>query len=413
MRPRNTPSRSTLPAALLALAAGAIAHASPSVVLLDDNLEPRAANLVAITAGDSGRRASVIFLDKSGIRREASPNAGAHSAVAVLPPLDPLWIRPAKPARPTRNADDLAGVLVLADGQRFPGRYADSAAPDDSVAWAHPRFGLIVAPIERVAHIESLDPADTPHSAATERFSDRLSLTNGDALEGFVLSLADPVEIETDAGVIEVPRARVARVDLASDAITPEGLMLWLDDGSVAALSDARLVDDETLLLTLRDTGGQARYALTSITAASLDAARIVPLSSLRKIREEPLGERALLDGARVEPPRSPTSPSPLAASDIILPEPIAVEFALPDNASHFAAVAELPRDAFPFGDCEFVVSVDNVEVLRERLNPSRAAVEFAVPVRGSVLRIALEPGEYGPINDRAVLRRAIILLSE
>jgi hypothetical protein len=413
MRPRNTPFRSALPAAILALASGAIAQASPSVVLLDDNLEPRAADLVAITAGDSGRRASVIFLDKSGIRREASPNAGAHSAVAILPPLEPLWIRPTAPTRPSRNADELAGVLVLADGQRFPGRYADSAAPDDSVAWAHPRFGLIVAPIERVAHIESLDPSDAPHSAATERFSDRLSLTNGDALEGFVLSLSDPIEIETDAGDIEVPRARVARVDLASDAITPEGLMLWLDDGSVAALSDARLVDDETLLLTLRDTGGQARYALTSITAASLDAARIVPLASLRKISEEPLGERALLDGARVEPARSPIAPSPLAAADVILPEPIAVEFELPENASRFAAVAELPRDAFPFGDCEFVVSVDNVEVLRERLNPSRAAVEFAVPVRGSVLRIALEPGEYGPINDRAVLRRAIILLSE
>jgi hypothetical protein len=218
------------------------------------------------------------------------------------------------------------------------------------------------------------------------------------------------MEIETDSGVIEVQRSRVARVDLASDALQPDGLMVWLDDGSVAALSDAQLVDDETLLLTLRDTGGGARYALTSVTSAALDASRIVPLSSLRIRSEEPLGDRSLLDGARVE---FSSKPSPLGAADVLLPEPIAVEYELPANASRFAAVAELPRDAFPFGDCEFVVSVDGVEVLRERLNPSRAAVEFAVNARGSILRVALEPGAYGPINDRAILRRAIILLSE
>lgn len=407
MRLLTTRSIRALSIALLAHAG--LALAAPSVVVLDDNLQARQAGLVALTGGDSGRRATVIFLDQSGVRREASPGAGAQGAVAVLPPLQPSWLRRDAAPTPQRSADDLSGILVLADGQRFPGRYADSAAPDDSVAWTHPRFGVIVAPLERIAHIESLD-APPPGADASERFNDRLSLTNGDALEGFLLSLGEPVQIETDAGVIDVPRARIARIDLASDAVSPEGLMVWLDDGSVAALSDARLVDDETLLLTLRDTGGQARYALTSVEAVALDASRIVPLAALRTLREEPLGDRALLEGARVIRARGP---APLAAPDVVLPEPMAVEYELPERAARFAAVAELPRDAFPFGDCEFVVSVDGAEVLRERLNPSRAAVEFAVPARGSVLRVAVEPGEYGPVSDRVILRRALLLLGD
>lgn len=413
MRPQNRREhqRTTRPLAralaLVGTLLGAHAHATPSVVILNDQLQPARVNLVAVTSGPGGSRASLIYLDANNIRREASEGAGA---VALLPPLDALWA-PRRPFTPTSKSEaaQREGVLVLADGQRFPGRYADSEPTEDSIAWSHPRFGLIVAPIDRVARV-TIDAA--PGSALPVQgplFRDRLALINGDAIEGFVLSLSDPVDIETDTGLVSVPRSRIARVDLASDTVEPDGLTVWLEDGSVASLADARLVDDETLLLTLRDTGGQARYALTAITAVALDASRIVPLASLERTSETPLGERALLEGASVAP-ASHREVAPLHARDVLIPEPMRVDFALPQRAKRFAAVAELPRDAWPWGDCDLVISVDGAEILRERLNPSRAAVEFALPARGTTLTISVEPGAYGPINDRVLLRRAVIL---
>lgn len=402
-----------LAGALLAPIVATHALATPSIVLLDDNLQPTRAELVAITSGPGGARASIIYLDRAGVRREASEGSGAGiagGAVALLPPLDALWI-PRRPFAPSSKseADQRAGVLVLSDGQRFPGRYADTDPADDAVAWSHPRFGLIVAPIDRVARI-TIDAAPGSATPAPHPlFRDRLALVNGDALEGFVLSLADPVEIETDTGLVSVPRARIARIDLAADPASLDGLTVWLEDGSVASLADARLVDDETLLLTLRDTGGQARYALTAITAAALDASRIVPLASLERTSQLPLGDRSLLEGATVTPPRTGET-APLHARDILIPEPMRVDFALPTNATRFAAVAELPRDAWPWGDCDLVVSVDGMELLRERLSPARAAVEFSIPARGETLTISVEPGAFGPINDRVLLRRAIVL---
>lgn len=413
MRPqhRRDDQRTTRPLAralaIVGALLGAHAHASPSVVILNDQLQPARVNLVAVTSGPGGSRASIIYLDANNIRREASEGAGA---VAILPPLDALWA-PRRPFTPTSKTEaaQREGVLVLADGQRFPGRYADSEPANDAVAWSHPRFGLIVAPIDRVARItiDAAPGSSVPVSGPL--FRDRLALVNGDAIEGFILSLSDPVEIETDAGLVAVPRSRIARVDLASDTIEPDGLTVWLEDGSVASLADARLVDDETLLLTLRDTGGQARYAITAVTAVALDASRIIPLASLERTSETPLGERALLEGASVAP-AGPREVAPLHARDLLIPEPMRVDFALPQRATRFAAVAELPRDAWPWGDCELVVSVDGAEILRERLNPSRAAVEFALPARGATLTISVEPGAYGPIHDRVLLRRAVIL---
>lgn len=417
MTPRPPPRRPTL-ALRAALAAGALgacapAHAADNAerILLDLDLRPQR---VTLTALDSQ---SVSFTDESGRARRTPTGA----LVALLPVEDPrpsLMPRLGAPPVPGLDTRAYTGLLVLTDGQRFPGQRA-AADGAETLVWRHPRLGRVAFPLDAIASVVldenalSKSPIGASAAAAPDT-RDAVLLSNGDLITGFLLSLGEPVSVETDAGPVAIPSERVVAVRTANPASPMRGQFVWLDDGTVASVASIEPEGEGAVAIRLAESQS-ARYAIGAVEAVAFDASRIVPLASLTPRSQAPEGDRA--DFRPIPGAGSAFAPdadtAPLRARDIELPGPMTVTWALPADARRFAARAVLPGASRPWGDCEFVVRIDGVEALRERLSEERPSIEFALPAAGRELSITVEPGAYGPINDRVIVRRAIIIVGK
>jgi hypothetical protein len=70
-----------------------------------------------------------------------------------------------------------------------------------------------------------------------------------------------------------------------------------------------------------------------------------------------------------------------------------------------------VPESARLWGDFELIVRDDDREVHRSHLNAATPTVSINVALTGSELTIELTQGEHGPILDRLVLARAMLLV--
>lgn len=385
-------------------------------MLIDDQLEPRLISLVGIE-GDA-----VIFMDDAGRRRTAI----VDTLMALLPA--PTRAEPARVPLPSGARDESIspritreqapaaprGIIELIDGQRFPGEIVPTSGEEESIIWNHPAFGNIAMPLERVARLfrDTLDPVLTRSVRdAAPHTQDELLLANGDRVRGFIIGLADPAQIETDGRVVEIPAERIAGALLANDASVMSGLIVWLADGTVASLDSVVTLSGNELALTLP--GGQsATYEIDDLRAISFDSERLAPLSSLVPARQEAIGSRLYVTPIQHRPNADEdgsSGVSALDAQDVVLPGPMLVEYRLPRGAVRFAGVAALDGGSAPWGDCEFVVAVDGREQFRTRLVAGREPAPFNLRIRGEALTITVEPGNYGPIRDRVVIRRPLL----
>jgi hypothetical protein len=321
--------------------------------------------------------------------------------------------------------------LWLTDGQRLPGDLRPGSAEGDMVRWMHPTFGPIDVRLDAVARARLLRPGEPSANPTTPAPTDRdtVTLVNGDRLSGFVESIGDAVTVDVDGVTRQTPRDRVAEIVLATPPIRSSGFVLWLTDGSIVAVGSMRT--DRTGALELRPRlveapgdGSEASRVMThpsaseltiaDVTAALFQAGTIIPLAAI-----EPVEQRAV-GGRDWTPPieAAATDAAVLWAPNLILPGPMIVEWELPPGVTRLSCTAELPADMWAWGDCELVVSVGAgtpAEVVRERLfaDRPRVAMNVALPGSGSRrLRLTLDPGRFGPIQDRVVIHRPILMLT-
>lgn len=379
---------------LSACAAAAQAQSEERRALLDTSLATDVIRLISISDE------AIIYEDSLGRRRQAT----IGGFVALAPALS------GELTSASRRTNSVAtdGVLELTDGQRFPGRPAETGGEDDALVWSHPTFGLITAPIDSIARVAMRGGGGVLTS--DNLLNDQLALVNGDRMVGFVLSLGDPVEFEVGNEIVELPRDVISEATFANPPSPMSGMVVWLDDGSVAVVASLETKLDESVSVQLP--GGQtALVPLDEVRAVAFDAGRLRALASLEVLSQRPIGERGVFDPARAIAATGAHGATDLNTPGIELPGPMEVRWALPAGALRFAAVAELPLESLPWGDLELVVSQSGNELLRRRLNQSLPRTEFSLAVEPGELRIAVEPGANGPISDRVLLRRPLLLI--
>ncbi len=306
----------------------------------------------------------------------------------------------------------LQGWLRLADGQRFHGQALSGALVADCVfVWSQSSWlGRMNVPLDRIASVTLSGSATVPSPGD----ADVLVLANGDRVEGFVTALGDPVSLEISNGddggqsLIDLPLGRVHAVRMVTPQQEPTGHRLWLIDGTVMDVQRVMLGDDGFYRLEGVPFAEDApdRIAIDGVAALLFDPDALVVFSSLVPRRVEGPPTRYV-----VPAPTALDDQAPLGLSRVEFRGPLTVHYLLPAGATYFAAEALLPQAARAWGDCVLTVRDDGREVFSGRLNNETPTASIGVRLNGRTLTIEVAEGSAGPIQDRVILLRGLILV--
>jgi len=339
------------------------------------------------------------------------------SEIIALISADPAW-------RPRRDPVDERPLLsvLLTDGQRVVGRVArepkgaiaGSASAKDAPLTLETPLGIVRVPLDMVSSVGVGRP--TSMTVEPPR-KDSVTLSNGDVLDGFVESVGSAVVVQPDgAPSATVPLDRVGEIHLANPRIPARGPRAWFADGSVVTISGLIQAADSLPAARIPLLGRDAPTPLARLGSVVFDSSRVVGLSTLTPDRFTPSADRRWS-----RPPRALPGPAPLDAPDLELPGPMVVDWALPDGAARVSGVAELARFTEDWGECsitiELVAEGATSALWSRRLDGAGASGAFNVSLGSAApdrrLRITLGAGSRGPIQDRVILRRPLLLLHE
>jgi hypothetical protein len=314
--------------------------------------------------------------------------------------------------------------IDLVDGQRFVGRWVGAARDGEAIVFEHARVGRLTLPLDSVRSL-ARDPGGGPgrRFVETTAGADRVTLANGDTVEGFVIAVdRETLTLLPDGAEqsIDLPTPQIASLTLANP-LDPGG-----DGGDLVALLDgSRLrVDDlsiagETATLTPR-----LADALVPID---------LPLAELQRIDFGAAGLRLV---NLVDRPRRVTAggeawglnlPPRVDRAELLLHAPLTLEVELPDGAQRFAAGAELdlppdlPADRRGWADLVLWIDPDlddaepstDAPARRFHLTAGRptARINLSLGDTQTVLTVRLDPAGNGPILDRLRLTEAVLLV--
>lgn len=310
--------------------------------------------------------------------------------------------------RITENAQ----VIELVDGQRLVGKWVNASAAGEAVIWQHPIIGDVSLQLEQIARITlagSFEPGRWDMLS-----EDRVVLTNGDTMTGFIESVASESLTLTPDGsaeAIALPLGRIGSVALANPAQQPTAghQLVTLSDGSRLIVASVQIVGDRVEL---------------DAPLSSSDSPVVLPLDQLAQIDFTASGYRLVeltqypmqvsggeVFGLTLEPR--------VQGEDILMHAPVKVTFELPTTAQRFAGDAQLdtrddaPPQMLDWADFELLVHHGEPSPHRLRLRGDQPSGRINLPITDATLVLELEPGVNGPILDRLRLRGGVILIND
>ena len=321
---------------------------------------------------------------------------------------------------PRRHASNLNyGKALLVDGQCLPGRphLAVTDPEQEFLAWDHPWLNRVDLQIDELSAVQFTSNASIPNAGD----ADVLLLQNGDLINGFILSLGDPISIEVDPDLDANPDAEPSELTIGQDRIAAFTLaavervrdeqQVWFHDGTILALDQVIIGDDGRMHVETQWQGDDEtaeQVQLSEVAAILFRPSALIPLATL---------EPSILDGPDVryqipEPELSETD-AYLKLATVAFRGPLEAHYRLPAGTTRFAAEAELPIEARTWGDVELVLEDDGREVFSAHIDGMNPRVDINVELTGSELTIRLKPGKRGSIQDHILLKRPMFMVGK
>ena len=338
-------------------------------------------------------------IDESGIIHGEKGIDLGSTALAWIPKSDGVGAVERRPFSFTKLSD---GQVIIAT---FGGFHLE---PSGTVArWKHPGMGTMDISVDRTSFIQ-LQPMEQPPVAAN---FDEIVLRNGDRLNGFIESFAEPIIIENTGNKRQVPLERVAGIALVSAQPKVAAVRVWLSDGSI--------IDGTSITggfgggfvlqgMSLGMSRSSQPIVTDEVRCVSQSSKRMVPLSQFKPKVLPPISPS--LPRSEYPMPIVSTTEAPLGASAIEIRGPERLVYEIPKGFSVFSAEVQIPPAVLDWADCKFVIRQNGQEIARYSLNAKNPKARIGVTVQPGPLEIEIEEAAGGPVGDTVILQRAILI---
>ncbi len=317
-------------------------------------------------------------------------------------------------------------MISLTDGQVIRGSITDSPSPDTlalSVVAGTSMHGDARISLERV-----LSVGDEPYTGLMRgrdgADEDTITTRNGDELSGFIESIGTTTII-TSAGVrIPIETARIGHMLIANPPERVPGVYVRTTDGLVVRTESFDFDFQQPIMVTVGaeslGMGDDARTTWIFDPGAARGIEVVDPGSRVAALCEiapesiEPMGERDWTP-----------APSVMLGADqhavlgsIDLHAPLRAVYPVPEHASRFACELVAPINTWT--DCVARVTAvgydgTRTELLAQRLSAEqdRASVNTVLGEGTARIEFEIDPGAYGPIQDRVIVRRPRVVVRD
>lgn len=323
---------------------------------------------------------------------------------------------------------------------------------------------MVIRPLAFAQHADARAMQESVTLGSWKQDKDAVFLMNGDRADGFLASFGQDAVIEQDGKDIILPEDRISAFALANPSAAKQGIWVWLYNGSVVCADEVILSGDDGM----RGTGGsggsggsgggylqwhvplnkqalsfgstgtgegelgqvdaaavvsdqkhiRATIAHGDLRAICFDFSRVTPLATVPMANMKPLNDRRWAPPPVIGDARL----APLNAADIELAGPMEIEWPLPAGSTRLGGQIELAPSSQMWGDCEVSMELVsdangdgvNKPLWKKRLRsqePEHAFNIVLTPQQGATrLRMRIEASEGGPVQDRIIVRRALIV---
>lgn len=331
----------------------------------------------------------------------------------------------ATPGQPT--ATGLWADVRLFDGQCYRGAWA-GVNDVGELGVEHPRLGRLPIALDRLGLLRLHHAGQPPVMPSTTRASgmDILTLTNGDVLQGFVLSATTAgFELEPEAGAaaITVPWERLVSIQCAVTSMSAQELptgvaLLLLRDGACVAVV-AVAFEAEMLTATLAQSGRRVQLPIAEVDRIAVRG----PAGRMVALFDQPMTvERQAQVFGRPWPPRLETRAEPDGLGSVYdgpvlrMHAPTSLRFELPHGSARLVAMCRLDvpmaEPARRLADPIVIFSQNGRELVRQTLSADHDVQAVNLSVSSGPLVLSIEQGERGPVLDRVLIEWARLLIA-